>query len=308
MTVYSDLSRVRYVANGQTTEFSVPFPYMTNNDGTAQLSVFLDDSDTPLLEGKDYYIVGIGNYNHEVEQDEGLIVYEERFDSGIVIFYSAPAKDKPIAIIRNVNLIQGIQFINGEEFPAEDFSNALDKLTMAVQELKENQGRSVILPPTSNEKPIEVRDNIIQAANVAINTAEEAIKLISNAPEIIASETETAINNIEEFANQKVNSFNSIAENVQNEVVTNVEKSRIWAEGEPAEVETLGGILSSMGAADLAYAIANNPENTPIDVSNLMGVNVAKEENDNKNNIYSAYHYACKTKADREAIENIVQK
>ena len=276
MTVYSDLSRVRYVANGQTTEFSVPFPYMTNNDGTAQLSVFLDDSDTPLLEGKDYYIVGIGNYNQEVEQDDGLIIFEERFDSGTVIFYTAPAKDSAIAIIRNVNLIQGIQFINGEEFPAEDFSNALDKLTMAVQELKENQGRSVILPPTSNEKPIEVRDNIIQAANVAINTAEEAIKLISNAPEIIASETETAINNIEEFANQKVNSFNSIAENVQNEVVTNVEKSRIWAEGEPAEVETLGGELSSRGYADFAYAIANTPEDVPLDQSNLIALDIIK--------------------------------
>lgn len=282
MTVYSDLSRVRYVANGQTTEFSVPFPYMTNNDGTAQLSVFLDDSDTPLLEGKDYYIVGIGNYNQEVEQDDGLIIFEERFDSGTVIFYTAPAKDSAIAIIRNVALIQGIQFINGEEFPAEDFSNALDKLTMAVQELKENQGRSVILPPTSNEKPIEVRDNIIQAANVAINTAEEAIKLISNAPEIIASETETAINNIEEFANQKVNNLEILIDNTQNEIATNSEKARIWAEGEQAEVQELGGELSSMGAADLAYAIANAPEDVPVDTSGLKILNVIKGEKGDK--------------------------
>ena len=183
MTVNSDLSRVRYMTNGQTTEFAVPFPYMTNNDGTAQLSVYFDDRNTPLLENKDYYVVGLGNYNHEVEQDDGLIVYEERYDSGTVIFYNAPEKDKAIAIVRNVTLTQGIQFINGEEFPAEDFSNALDKLTMAVQELKENQGRSVILPPTSDIKPIEIRDIIIQSANEAKETAIEGIKRVNEAIE-----------------------------------------------------------------------------------------------------------------------------
>ena len=181
MTVYSDVSRVRYVANGITKEFVVPFPYLTNSDGSAQLSVYLGDSDTALVEGKDYYVEGIGSFNQEVgfnvenELDDTLKTYEERFDSGTVIFYNAPVIDQAIAILRNVPNTQGVVFINGENFPAADYANALDKLTMKVQELEEKSDRSVILPPTSKEKPIEVRENIIKAADEAKKTAETAI-------------------------------------------------------------------------------------------------------------------------------------
>lgn len=287
MTVNSDLSRVRYVANGQTTEFAVPFPYMTNNDGTAQLSVYLDDRDTPLLENKDYRVVGFGNYNQEVEQDDGLIVYEERFDSGTVVFYTAPEKGKPIAIIRNVSLTQGVQFINGEEFPAEDFSNALDKLTMAVQEVKENLDRAVMFPPTSEEKPTELRDNIVQTALEAKKTADEAIAMVTETKETLEQgiaelqeETQKSVAMIEDKVAEASNQVDVFTENAISQVDTvvgaNVEKSRVWAEGEQTEVEELGGSLSSMGAADLAYAIANAPEDTPIDASGLFAMNVIK--------------------------------
>ena len=56
----------------------------------------------------------------------------------------------------------------------------------------------------------------------------------------------------------------------------NVEKSRIWAEGEQEEVETLGGTLSSRGHADLAMAIANADEDVPIDASSLIALDVIK--------------------------------
>ena len=321
MTVYSDVSRVRYVANGITKEFAVPFPYLTNSDGSAQLSVYLGDSDTALVEGKDYYVEGIGSFNQEVglnvenELDDTLKTYEERFDSGTVIFYNAPVTDQAIAILRNVPNTQGVVFINGENFPAADYANALDKLTMKVQELEEKSDRSVILPPTSKEKPIEVRENIIKAADEAKKTAEIAIELVGEAPETIRQETENAKNIITEFTDEKTATFNTLAENTQNELVSyaesktqeftgfveektqefeqiaitateqavgSAERSRIWAEGEQAEVKPLGGELSSMGAADLAYAIANAPEDTPIDASGLFAMNVVKGEKGDK--------------------------
>ena len=150
MTITSDLSRVRYLGNGITTSFAINFPYLTNKDGTAQVAVYVGDSDTPLEEGKDYTVNGFGKYSDYSEQsDEGLITYETRYEGGEVVFYDPPIAQIPVAIVRNVPQTQGVVFVEGEDFPAQDFENALDKLTMEVQEVKENLQRAIVLPPTS---------------------------------------------------------------------------------------------------------------------------------------------------------------
>lgn len=221
MTINSDLSRARYVGNGVTNTFAIPFAYLTNNDGTAQIAVYLGDSDTPLIEGKDYTVKGFGKYSDANDQiDEDLITYETRYENGEFTLNNAPMIGEAVAVVRNVPQTQGVVFVEGEKFPAKDFENALDKLTMQVQEIKENMERSIILPPTSTEKPIEVRDNIIQTAKEAQQTSDEAVILIKEA----------------------VQEINTVVEE-------NIENSRIWAEGEQAEVKELGGELSSKGWA-----------------------------------------------------------
>ena len=81
MTVYTGISRARYVGNGVTVTFAIPFAYMTNNDGTAQVAVYVGDSDTPLIEGKDYTVKGFGKYSDD-QVDEDLITYETRYKNG----------------------------------------------------------------------------------------------------------------------------------------------------------------------------------------------------------------------------------
>ena len=285
MTITSDLSRVRYLGNGVSTIFAINFPYLTNKDGTAQIAVYVGDSDTPLEEGKDYTVNGFGKYSDYSEQsDEGLITYETRYEGGEVVFYDPPVAQIPVAIVRNVPQTQGVVFVEGEDFPAQDFENALDKLTMEVQEVKENLQRAIVLPPTSTEKPIEIRDNIIQTANEAQNTAQTAIKLIEGAPAIIEQETQEAID-----------SLNTVTQNSKEVIAKDIDKARVWAEGNKAEVETLGGENSSKGYANLAQAITNTPEDVP--VSGITG---------DGDNIYSTYHYSKKTREDRAAIENLV--
>ena len=285
MTITSDLSRVRYLGNGVTTSFAINFPYLTNKDGTAQVAVYVGDSDTPLEEGKDYTVNGFGKYSDYSEQsDEGLITYETRYEGGEVIFNVAPVDQIPVAIVRNVPQTQGVVFVEGEDFPAQDFENALDKLTMEVQEVKENLQRAIVLPPTSTEKPIEVRDNIIQTANEAQETVQAAIKLIEEAPVVIKQETDASINAIQLFT-----------EEAQENISKGIDKAQIWAEGTQAEVEALGGTKSSKGYAEFAQAITNTPEDVP--VSDLSG------EGDN---IYSTYHYSKKTREDRTAIEQLI--
>lgn len=269
MTINSDLSRARYVGNGVTNTFAIPFAYLTNNDGTAQIAVYLGDSDTPLIEGKDYTVKGFGKYSDANDQiDEDLITYETRYENGEFTLNNAPMIGEAVAVVRNVPQTQGVVFVEGEKFPAKDFENALDKLTMQVQEIKENMERSIILPPTSTEKPIEVRDNIIQTAKEAQQTSDEAVILIKEAV-------------------QEINTT----------VEENIEKSRIWAEGEQEEVETLGGTLSSRGNADLAMAIANADEDVPIDASGLIALDVIKgpkgDKGDPGKDFYDGYVTNC---------------
>ena len=203
MTVYTGLSRARYIGNGVTATFSIPFSYLTNNDGTSQVAIYVGDSDVPLVEGKDYTVKGFGKYSDN-QIDEDLITYETRYENGEFTLFNIPSLGQPVAVIRNVPQTQGVVFVEGEKFPAQDFENALDKLTMSVQEIKESMERAVILPPTSDEKPIEVRDNIIQAASEAKQTAEAAIKIVQEIDEIVETEVKEAKDNINEYVNENV--------------------------------------------------------------------------------------------------------
>lgn len=164
MTIYSDISKVRYEGNGTTKSFAVPFYFLSNADGTAQIAVFVGDSDTALTEGSDYTVSGIGDTN-----------------GGTVIFTQAPASGTQIAITRNVPHVQSVKFIDGEDFPANEFERALDKKTMEIQELQENLARAIVLPPTSNESPLTARAELLAARTEAVKAANTAVQAANEA-------------------------------------------------------------------------------------------------------------------------------
>lgn len=128
-------------------------------------------------------------------------------------------------------------------------------------------------------------------AQQAQNSANEAKTSEINAKnsENVAIEKQNEINNTVSVFNEDVlqkseQLATQIADGVeimQQETAIsaeNVEKSRIWAEGEQEEVQNIGGNLSSMGSADLAYALANADEDVPIDTSNMFAMNIFKGE------------------------------
>ena len=178
VTIYSDQSKVRYIANGVTTSFAVPFKFFANADGSSQLSVFTGNSDNPLTENSDYTIVGAG-------RDEG----------GEIVFTSAPEKDTEIAVIRNVPTTQEIPFKNEDKFPAVIYERSLDKLTMEVQEVKESLTRAIVLPPTSGQNPLDARNELLDARDEAVNSAREAQNSSKSAEESkkAAADSETAV-------------------------------------------------------------------------------------------------------------------
>lgn len=355
MTVYSEENKVRYIGNGVSVDYMVTFPFMANDDGTAQLGVYLGDSDVPLKENTDYTVSGANT-------SEG----------GIVTFMTAPAKDQEIAIIRQVPNVQTVIFKNEDKFPAVIYENALDKLTMQIQEIKEAQTRAILLPPTSDEKPLDVRDDLLKARDEAVSNAtaaaasataaqqsaesaeaakeaastsaleaekskqdllsDEGFQIVAadlagenkigyvaenldsvasnvdkaseaaaaageaaatavaaaeNAQNTIDTAIDGAMTQIKEAettsisvfnqnAQTQTEAFNANAAAANEESAENAEKSRIWAEGEQAEVENIGGELSSRGYADFAAAIANTPEDVPLDQSEIIAMDIIK--------------------------------
>ena len=264
MTIYSDLSRVRYVGNGVTTQFAVPFKFFSNKDGSSQLSVYIGDSDIPLEENKDYKINGAG-------QEEG----------GEVIFLETPQAGMQIAIIRNVPKTQEYVFKNEDKFPAAVYENAIDKLTMEVQEVKENLNRALVLPPTSKKKPLEVRNEILEAreeaansASAALASAEQAQEAADNATQAVQSvETmlEEAEADISQTVSQAQTTIQGYVDNVEEEVVQIATSTAQAAVADAAEEATQIALTNIQPLVDSASSSATAAEQSETNAAASAG-------------------------------------
>ena len=108
MTVTSEECKVTYIGNGTTKQFSIPF-------------VFFNDEISVLVNG----VI-----------PQGYSIVQNSLYMGYVSFTEAPADGDKISISRDVPLTQNTRFIEGENFPAEDYENSLDRIYMALQENK----------------------------------------------------------------------------------------------------------------------------------------------------------------------------
>lgn len=124
MTIQNDTSRAVYIADGKTSSFVVPFRFFER-----QLNVYFDDSAEPLA------------------ADDYAASASETASGGEIVFSSAPAAGTKITILRNVELTQLVKFIEGEDFPAADYEYSLDKMIMALQQMKEYLNRALVVAP-----------------------------------------------------------------------------------------------------------------------------------------------------------------
>lgn len=133
MTISAKYEPIEYIGDGKTTNFVPPFRFFDR-----EIEVTINGSPT------------------------------DRFDTlgGTVIFHTAPAKDSVVVFKRRVPLEQQIKFIEGENFPAADFEYSLDRLYMALQELK--QRIYELENPESGEEEPNVDDKI-EALTTAIH-------------------------------------------------------------------------------------------------------------------------------------------
>jgi hypothetical protein len=128
MTISTTASRISYNGNGVTLAFSFPVRFLVNGDVVVVLRSSAGVESTLLL-GTHYSLTGAGD-------DAG----------GTVTMFTAPAVGERLVIQRIVALTQETDYISGDPFPAETHERALDRLTMAAQQLQDSVDRTLRFP------------------------------------------------------------------------------------------------------------------------------------------------------------------
>ena len=172
MTVSNQKSKVEYTANGTSKNFEVPFYFIRKKD----LIVYRKIGEAPkelLKQDIDYSISGsAADKQSEIGYPKG----------GTVVLTDMPLNGTKITIMRVVELTQLTDYQEAGTFPAELHEQALDKLTMQIQQLAEEIDRAVKVDVFSESQPselidkvealYEIKDHLITLSNdiAAINT------------------------------------------------------------------------------------------------------------------------------------------
>ncbi|WP_272701539.1 phage tail fiber protein [Desulfovibrio sp. Fe33] len=125
MTVSSTETKVLYAGNGSTAAFAIPFMFLRNED----IDVMLVDAhgvEWILSEGTDYSLVGAG------DQAGGVCSVVRPLETG-----------QTLVLRREPDMVQEVDYVENDAFPAATHEAALDKLTMICQSLAEKLDRAL---------------------------------------------------------------------------------------------------------------------------------------------------------------------
>jgi len=156
MTISNEVYRHDFAGNGETVLFTIEFYFLVDAHIKATLYNSDTDVETPLELTTHYTLTGAGNPA-----------------GGELEMLVAPTSDESLTILRNVDLKQEKDYVEGAKFPAEDHETALDKLTMLVQQLQEQIDRIIRQAesyPGNLELPMPVEDYFLRwASNELVN-------------------------------------------------------------------------------------------------------------------------------------------
>ena len=208
MTVSCQTNKIIYIGNGVAKEFAIPFSFLEQQ-------------------------------HIKVEQKQGS-VQTERTDwtvkNGNLVFAIAPESGAEIAIVREVPLTQETDYRDNEILHAETLERNFDKLTMQIQQLKEQAERAVTVDIFDDTDAASLIPSIRQAvsdcaayAATAQNKAQEAL-----------TQAQTAANQAQSAATSATNAGNSETHTATMlETKTNVDLNNLTAAGK--------GIVTTFG-------------------------------------------------------------
>ncbi len=139
-TVSVETSRVQYSCNGITTTYTYPFEILEDDD---LLAIKTDGSstETTLVLNVDYTVTGAGSTT-----------------GGTLVLTAASkcASGYTLTMLRNVDVTQETDYVDGEAFSAESLENALDKMALVQQQQAEEIDRALKLKKSSTLSNIDV--------------------------------------------------------------------------------------------------------------------------------------------------------
>ena len=296
MTISTQDSKVNYQGNGQTTVFQIPFPFLENN----QIYVQKKDAEGILINytyATDYTVTGAGEEN-----------------GGSVTLNVAPEQGSTISIYRDVPLTQEVDYRENEIFPAETHEEALDKLTMEVQQIQEQLDRSVKVDRFSDvdldifvnaiERVYESTDNIdITANNIKdVNTVADNIANVNTVAGDIDSVVTTATNikDVNTVAQNKA-SLNITAANIEDiKTVSSIKGDVHTVAGNNTNITAVGNNISDVTtAATNIEAIKDAPN---------QATNAAQSATNAANSATDSANYATASATSAQAAQDAADK
>lgn len=133
MTIAKTDARKQYAGDDVTTAFAFPFRFFADSD----LQVFLLVNAT----GVETLQTLTTHYSVSNNGDE---------TGGTVTMVTEPATGETLTILRGIPQTQGTDYAANDPFPAKTHEDALDRLTLLVQQLQEELGRSLIAPASDS--------------------------------------------------------------------------------------------------------------------------------------------------------------
>jgi len=133
-TVSSKTAKVSYTCNGVLATYAYTFKIFEDDDLLAIKTLTATGTETTLVLNTDYTVTGAGNTN-----------------GGNVILTAASkcASGYSLTLLRNMDITQETDYVDGEAFSATSFENALDRLTIGQQQHGEALDRALKNPVKS---------------------------------------------------------------------------------------------------------------------------------------------------------------
>jgi hypothetical protein len=162
MTVASTTNRVAYTGDGVTDEFAYTFRILDQSHLQVDVVDTTDGSVTTKTITTDYTVSDVGAASGGNVQ----------FAAGNI-----PSATEKVILKRNIPVKQETDYIENDTFPAQTHEDALDKLTMIIQQLKEEIDRALKVPDNDVISDAEIVTADLTAEYVfRVNTAGTGIE------------------------------------------------------------------------------------------------------------------------------------
>ena len=207
------------------------------------------------LDMNSYRIINSAN---PVEDNDivNLKYVEERIGGAVEASKTATSAATQAANSAQSALVSSTNAINALRNAEEQLENTVQYVDDAKQSITD----------TINDALEDVKQQALDAAQESIDTAAE------QATTIVIEHAETVIK-------PELNELAASADEDAKAAANYAREAKAWARGEDAEVEEFAPGQeehSSRGYADLAMAIANTPEDVPVDTSKLLALDVIR--------------------------------